>query len=41
MNRRRRDQQSISDHATRLFVERGFERTTISDIARPAARSRR
>lgn len=25
--------QAISDHATRLFIERGFEETTIADIA--------
>ncbi|GAA3467489.1 TetR/AcrR family transcriptional regulator [Nonomuraea roseola] len=31
--KKRETRQSISDHATRLFVERGFERTTISDIA--------
>ncbi|MFE3451694.1 TetR/AcrR family transcriptional regulator [Nonomuraea sp. NPDC059194] len=31
--KKRETRQAISDHATRLFVERGFERTTISDIA--------
>ncbi|MEU4547210.1 TetR/AcrR family transcriptional regulator [Nonomuraea dietziae] len=34
--KKRETRQSISDHATRLFVERGFERTTISDIATAA-----
>ncbi|MCE6997088.1 TetR/AcrR family transcriptional regulator [Saccharothrix sp. S26] len=28
--------QAISDHATRLFIERGFEETTIADIAEAA-----
>ncbi|WP_433271542.1 TetR/AcrR family transcriptional regulator [Actinosynnema sp. CS-041913] len=28
--------QVISDHATRLFIERGFEETTITDIAEAA-----
>ncbi|WP_033436302.1 TetR/AcrR family transcriptional regulator [Saccharothrix sp. NRRL B-16314] len=28
--------QLISDHATRLFIERGFEETTIADIAEAA-----
>ncbi|MGW5685476.1 TetR/AcrR family transcriptional regulator [Nonomuraea sp. NPDC003754] len=34
--KKRETRQAISDHATRLFVERGFERTTISDIAAAA-----
>ncbi|WP_280384599.1 TetR/AcrR family transcriptional regulator [Nocardia wallacei] len=28
--------QSISDHATRLFIERGFETTTIAEVAEAA-----
>ncbi|WP_217196152.1 TetR/AcrR family transcriptional regulator [Streptomyces buecherae] len=31
--KKRETRQAISDHATRLFVERGFERTTIAEIA--------
>ncbi|WP_307826653.1 TetR/AcrR family transcriptional regulator [Streptomyces pactum] len=31
--KKRETRQSISDHATRLFLERGFDATTIADIA--------
>ncbi|MEU3958230.1 TetR family transcriptional regulator [Streptomyces buecherae] len=31
--KKRETRQAISDHATRLFIERGFERTTIAEIA--------
>ncbi|MEU4839223.1 TetR/AcrR family transcriptional regulator [Nocardia testacea] len=31
--KKRDTRRSISDHATRLFIERGFEATTIADIA--------
>ncbi|WEV26343.1 TetR family transcriptional regulator [Streptomyces sp. 71268] len=34
--KKRETRQAISDHATRLFVERGFERTTIAEIAEAA-----
>src|ERR1700754_784695 len=34
--KKRETRQLISDHATRLFIERGFEDTTISDIAAAA-----
>ncbi|WP_051851836.1 TetR/AcrR family transcriptional regulator [Streptomyces sp. NRRL F-5650] len=34
--KKRETRQLISDHATRLFIERGFERTTIADIAEAA-----
>ncbi|MFJ8752817.1 TetR/AcrR family transcriptional regulator [Streptomyces sp. NPDC102441] len=35
-SKKRETRQSISDHATRLFVEQGFERTTIAEIATAA-----
>ncbi|MET9437093.1 TetR family transcriptional regulator [Streptomyces sp. NPDC006551] len=35
-SKKRETRQLISDHATRLFVERGFERTTIAEIAAAA-----
>lgn len=31
--KKRETRQSISDHATRLFIERGFEATTIAEVA--------
>ncbi|MCF2436589.1 TetR/AcrR family transcriptional regulator [Streptomyces thinghirensis] len=31
--KKRETRQLISDHATRLFIEQGFERTTIAEIA--------
>ncbi|WP_029927562.1 TetR/AcrR family transcriptional regulator [Nocardia otitidiscaviarum] len=31
--KKRETRQSISDHATRLFIERGFETTTIAEVA--------
>lgn len=31
--KKRETRQLISDHATRLFIERGFEHTTIAEIA--------
>ena len=31
--KKRETRQLISDHATRLFIERGFDRTTIAEIA--------
>ncbi|MEU1212022.1 TetR/AcrR family transcriptional regulator [Streptomyces sp. NPDC005791] len=34
--KKRETRQLISDHATRLFVEQGFERTTIAEIATAA-----
>jgi AcrR family transcriptional regulator len=35
-SKKRETKQLISDHATRLFIERGFEETTITDIANAA-----
>lgn len=35
-SKKRETRQVISDHATRLFLERGFEQTTIADIATAA-----
>nr|BFE83566.1 hypothetical protein GCM10020093_061670 [Planobispora longispora] len=32
-SKKRETRQAISDHATRLFIEHGFDRTTIADIA--------
>ncbi|MBF6332878.1 TetR/AcrR family transcriptional regulator [Nocardia transvalensis] len=32
-SKKRETRQSISDHATRLFIERGFEATTIAEVA--------
>jgi AcrR family transcriptional regulator len=34
--KKRETRQAISDHATQLFLERGFDRTTIADIAAAA-----
>ncbi|WP_327092053.1 TetR/AcrR family transcriptional regulator [Nonomuraea sp. NBC_01738] len=34
--KKRETRQAISDHATQLFLERGFDRTTIADIASAA-----
>lgn len=34
--KKRETRQAISDHATRLFIEQGFEKTTIADIAAAA-----
>ncbi|NKY58511.1 TetR/AcrR family transcriptional regulator [Nocardia flavorosea] len=34
--KKRETRQSISDHATRLFIQRGFEATTIAEIAATA-----
>ncbi|TYB66718.1 TetR family transcriptional regulator [Nonomuraea sp. PA05] len=34
--KKRETRQAISDHATQLFLERGFDRTTIADIATAA-----
>lgn len=35
-SKKRETRQLISDHATRLFIEQGFERTTIAEIAAAA-----
>lgn len=35
-SKKRETRQAISDHATRLFIERGFEATTIAEIAAAA-----
>ncbi|EPH43824.1 TetR family transcriptional regulator [Streptomyces aurantiacus] len=35
-SKKQETRQLISDHATRLFIERGFERTTIAEIAAAA-----
>jgi AcrR family transcriptional regulator len=35
-SKKRETRQLISDHATRLFIERGFEHTTIAEIAASA-----
>ncbi|MFJ1457277.1 TetR/AcrR family transcriptional regulator [Nocardia sp. N2S4-5] len=35
-SKKRETRQSISDHATRLFIERGFEATTIAEVATAA-----
>jgi AcrR family transcriptional regulator len=35
-SKKRETRQLISDHATRLFIEQGFERTTIAEIATAA-----
>lgn len=34
--KKRETRQAISDHATQLFLERGFDKTTIADIANAA-----
>ncbi|MFI6316315.1 TetR/AcrR family transcriptional regulator [Nonomuraea sp. NPDC050556] len=34
--KKRETRQAISDHATQLFIERGFDRTTIAEIATAA-----
>lgn len=34
--KKRETRQAISDHATQLFIERGFDKTTIADIATAA-----
>lgn len=35
-SKKRETRQAISDHATRLFIERGFEATTIAEVAEVA-----
>ncbi|AYF78053.1 TetR/AcrR family transcriptional regulator [Nocardia yunnanensis] len=35
-SKKRETRQAISDHATRLFIERGFEATTIAEVAATA-----